>query len=328
MHNFSLTNTTSIMDSLIRNDPAENVGNDGKISKHVLLPLNIDHHDDGEEKKIDELFDDNVLGYIRLTEKNSSSRNKRFKMIVFDKDGTLGNDRDSLRRWAEEMTGRARDELESHCDLSTNDIDQYLSNIHTAIGWDHQHQNIVPSALLAAGTWEEIVAVFAKNLTAAIGNASYAEILNKVALWHAEIGSLHSNDTPIIDDLPALMQTCKSHGLLVAICTSDDRKSTDAALAHWNIAPLVDYSICGNEVTNGKPSADPLLQLCKQAGVQPHECIVVGDTIADTGMARKAGAGLCIAVLSGSGERQQLEKTGAHLILSSVGALPRILQYF
>ena len=316
------------MDSMVLNNPAEKAGiADDRISKHILLPLDIDA--DGEEKKVDVLFDD-VSGYIGLPEKNPSTRSRRFKMIVFDKDGTLGNDRDSLRRWAEEMTSRARAELlQSNCDLSANDIDQCLSNIHTSIGWDHQNRNILPSALLAAGTWEEILAVLAKNLTNAIGNTTSCtcrEIVDKVASWHAEIGSLHFNDAPIIDDLPGLIETCQSYGLLVAVCTSDDRKSTNAALGHWNIAPLVHYSICGDEVTKGKPSPDPLLQLCKQAGVQPHECIVVGDTIADTGMARKAGAGLCIGVLSGSGERQQLMKTGAHLILSDVGALPRFLQ--
>ena len=326
---FLLQSITNTMDSLVLNRPSENAGADEIIPKHdVLRPLNIDDVDVGKEKKVNVLFDD-VSGYIGPPNENSSTRIKRFRMIVFDKDGTLGNDRDSLRRWAEEMTSRARAELlQSHCDSSTNDIGQCLSKIHSAIGWDYQKRNILPSALLASGTWEEILEEFAENLTDAIGNNSTRcrEILDKVASWHAEIGSLHSNDAPIIDNLPAVIQTCQSHDLIVAVCTSDDRKSTDAALGHWNIASLVNYSICGDEVTNGKPSPDPLLQLCKQAGLEPQECIVVGDTIADTGMARNAGAGLCIGVLSGSGERQQLMKTGAHMIVSDVGALPRFLQ--
>ena len=314
------------MDSFIGNKPVANTATED-VARRVLYSLDIDDDaNGGEEKKVDVLFDD-VSVYTGFAEKNSFTRCRRFKMIVFDKDGTLGNDRDSLRRWAVEMTSRARGELlQSRCDLSTNDIDRCLSIIHDSIGWDHQHQSILPSALLAAGTWEEILTVFAKNLTNAMRNKSYVEILDKVASWHAEIGSLHSNDAPVIDDLPGLMRTCQSRGLLVAVCTSDDRKSTDAALAHWSISNLVHHSICGDEVTNGKPSPDPVLQLCKQAGVAPHECIVVGDTIADTGTARSAGAGLCIGVLSGSGERQQLIKTGAHLVLSHVGELPRVLQ--
>ena len=123
-------------------------------------------------------------------------------------------------------------------------------------------------------------------------------------------------------DLPSLINACRSADLLVAVCTSDDRKSTDTALARWDIASLIDYSICGDEVpNNGKPSAHPLLELCKQAKVMPQECIVVGDTTADTGMARNAGAGLCIGVLSGSGERNQLLKAGADCIMDDVGEL-------
>jgi hypothetical protein len=107
-------------------------------------------------------------------------------------------------------------------------------------------------------------------------------IHNEVVSWHSQIGGsdLFSNDKPIIDDLPSLIRACRSADLLVAVCTSDDRKSTDTALARWDIASLVDYSICGDEVpNNGKPSAHPLLELCRRAKVMPQECIVVGDTV-------------------------------------------------
>ena len=319
-------------DSTFRNRPAASAGActemDDKIARRLVLHSACIGDADDDEKKIDVLIDDEVSSeYACHPKKMHSVLRPRFKMIVFDKDGTLGNDRDSLRRWAQEMTCRARAEmLQSHCcELSTNDIDRCVSNIHDSIGWDGINQIILPSALLAAGTWEEILAVFARNLTNAMENTRYTEILDKVTSWHAEIGSLHSNDAPIIENLPALMQTCQMHGLLVAVCTSDDRKSTDAALAHWNIDLLVNFSICGDEITNGKPSPDPLLQVCKQTGVEAHECIVVGDTIADTGMARNARAGLCVGVLSGSGERGQLIKTGADLVLSDVGELPQLL---
>ena len=60
-----------------------------------------------------------------------------------------------------------------------------------------------------------------------------------------------------------------------------------------------------------KPNALPLQLLCDQANVLPSNCIVVGDTISDTGMAINAGAGLCVGVLTGSGTRDQLLMSGA-----------------
>lgn len=87
----------------------------------------------------------------------------------------------------------------------------------------------------------------------------------------------------------------------------------------------IQYSICGDEVINGKPSADPLNILCIRARVTEGECIVVGDTIADSGMAKNAGAGIMIGVLSGSGGRDQLLSTGADIVLSDVGSIPSFL---
>jgi phosphoglycolate phosphatase-like HAD superfamily hydrolase len=90
-------------------------------------------------------------------------------------------------------------------------------------------------------------------------------------------------------------------------------------------------------VSQSKPSAEPLQLLCQLAGqgsgmssssesclVNPNQCIVVGDTTSDTGMAQNAGAGFCIGVLTGSGTADQLKATGAHLILPHVGHIPQL----
>lgn len=75
-----------------------------------------------------------------------------------------------------------------------------------------------------------------------------------------------------------------------------------------------------------KPSAVPLEMLCQQTLLTPQDCIVVGDTTGDTGMARNAQAGLCIGVLTGSGTANQLMETGANVILPSVGEIPALLE--
>jgi phosphoglycolate phosphatase len=86
-------------------------------------------------------------------------------------------------------------------------------------------------------------------------------------------------------------------------------------------------SICGDEVSTPKPSALPLEILCERTSLTPKDCIVVGDTTGDTGMARNARAGMCVGVLTGSGTAAQLLETGADVILPSVGHLPGLLSY-
>jgi phosphoglycolate phosphatase-like HAD superfamily hydrolase len=97
------------------------------------------------------------------------------------------------------------------------------------------------------------------------------------------------------------------------------------ALRHWKVEDMVSYSICGDEVSKPKPNPDPLLELCRQAQVKPGECIVVGDTISDTGMARQAKALLSVGVLTGSGTTNILTESGAHVVLQSVAQLPQLL---
>ena len=109
------------------------------------------------------------------------------------------------------------------------------------------------------------------------------------------------------------------------MCTSDVRASTDAALRSWKIWQDVDHIVCGDEVERPKPCPEPLVKVCSMAGVSPKDCIMVGDTTHDIIMAKRAGAGVIVGVLSGSGEAQQLRDCGAHHVLQDVSHLPKLL---
>jgi phosphoglycolate phosphatase len=78
-------------------------------------------------------------------------------------------------------------------------------------------------------------------------------------------------------------------------------------------------------VLEGKPSVHPLLALCKQAQVLPQDCVVVGDTCADTGMGRNAKAGLVVGVLTGTGTREYLLDHGADIVIPNIDYLFEIL---
>ena len=60
------------------------------------------------------------------------------------------------------------------------------------------------------------------------------------------------------------------------------------------------------------------MTLCERAQVIPQDCIVVGDTTADTIMGTRAEVGLTIGVLTGTGTTDYLLENGADIILQSV----------
>jgi HAD superfamily hydrolase (TIGR01549 family) len=206
--------------------------------------------------------------------------------------------------------------------ISATRAENIISKFHESIGWDVLLDDVLPSAPLSASTWDEIVDISVASLCDSGLTIQYQEVLE----WHQDLGDIHAEDLPLIKSLPRFLQHFRHHGIIVSICTSDDRASTKACLRNWKISHLVDFSLCGDEVGKDcKPSPEPLFELCRRAGVSPSQCLVVGDTSSDTQMGVRAGAGFVVGVLTGSGNKEQLLDTGADIVLPNIGFLKGLL---
>lgn len=73
-----------------------------------------------------------------------------------------------------------------------------------------------------------------------------------------------------------------------------------------------------------KPHPQPIIHAARTLKLEPQECLMVGDTTVDILAGRRAGAWTC-AVLSGYGQRRELERSGAHLILEHIAMLDEVL---
>jgi len=65
-----------------------------------------------------------------------------------------------------------------------------------------------------------------------------------------------------------------------------------------------------------KPYPHPVIWAAAQMGVEPQQCLMVGDTVMDIRAGKAAGA-QTVGVLCGFGEDAELRKAGADLILNS-----------
>ena len=74
-----------------------------------------------------------------------------------------------------------------------------------------------------------------------------------------------------------------------------------------------------------KPFPDPLLWAAQELKVQPQNCLMVGDTTVDIRAGKAAGT-QTLGVLCGFGEKMELEKIGADLILGSTSDLINIIK--
>ena len=107
----------------------------------------------------------------------------------------------------------------------------------------------------------------------------------------------------------------------LGLITTRSRYHVDQFLLRFpDIAPLFQVT-CGLQDTRYlKPSPQPVLYAAEKLNLAPEKCVMVGDTTVDVLSARRAGA-WAVGVLCGFGEREELEKSGAQLILDSTGEI-------
>ena len=123
-----------------------------------------------------------------------------------------------------------------------------------------------------------------------------------------------------VTELAPLFSSLHECRVGVAVITSDDRAPTEATLAKFGVSRFVDYIGCGDSPGRHKPAPDQLLTAANLLDVSPAQSVVVGDSAADLQMARAAGAGLAVGVLTGVGSRETLGPM-ADVVLDSIAEI-------
>ena len=115
-------------------------------------------------------------------------------------------------------------------------------------------------------------------------------------------------------------------GVRVAFTTGFGTEILRAITAANGWAEHVGRSVASDEVPNGRPAPDVVLEAMRRSGVEDAARVaVLGDTVIDVGCARAAGAGWAIAVLTGSGRREELEKAGGTVVPDLAAAVDLLL---
>ena len=89
------------------------------------------------------------------------------------------------------------------------------------------------------------------------------------------------------------LETMRSKGMKLAICTSNSRRLAEAALQANDILGLFDRILTADEVGKGKPSPDIYLEAARQIGIDPARSIVFEDVISGAIAGKRAGMTVC-----------------------------------
>ena len=93
---------------------------------------------------------------------------------------------------------------------------------------------------------------------------------------------------PLKEGLIELLTYLKDNNYLTIVATSSTRNRVEHLLGMADILKHYDDSICGDEVTHGKPNPEVFLRACEKLGVQPSQALVLEDSEAGIQAAHSA----------------------------------------
>jgi HAD superfamily hydrolase (TIGR01509 family) len=110
----------------------------------------------------------------------------------------------------------------------------------------------------------------------------------------------------------------------LAIITARPEHQTQAFVEQFNLTPYFKLVVSAQTARHTKPYPDPVLWAAKALGLPPQNCVMIGDTTVDILAGKRAGA-QAIGVLCGFGERAELTRCGADLILPTTADLTQVV---
>jgi phosphoglycolate phosphatase-like HAD superfamily hydrolase len=227
-------------------------------------------------------------------------------LVVFDKDGTLIEFDAMWGGWAVDLAAS----LERATGTPVEGA------LFAMLGFDPAAGRVLAGGDLAATPMARL-RERTRDLLVAAGLTAPAADLALRAAWHAPdpVTTAHP-----LTDLAGLFRHLRSAGRRIAVATSDDREPTQRTLAALGLTSAIDALVCADDGIPVKPHPDMVLHLCASLGIEPARTAVVGDSVADLEMGRRAGAGLLVGVLTGVGDRADLGPV-ADLVVRSVADL-------
>ena len=229
--------------------------------------------------------------------------------VLFDKDGTLF---DFYATW-----GRA---TEAAALLAADGDAGRAALVMERSGRDPVSGRYAPGSVIASGSNRQIVECWASLLDHPDVDDLYRRVSN-LFLEHQDLGGV-----PVLD-LSSLFKRLRARGLRLGVATMDSEKSARRAMARHGATDHLDF-ICGYDTGHGiKPEPGMVEAFARLVGAETgaRAIAVVGDSPHDIHMARAAGAGRSIGVLTGVSPREALIEAGADHVIGSIAELESVL---
>lgn len=125
---------------------------------------------------------------------------------------------------------------------------------------------------------ETITATFGIPLAEALKDLApeHAEELLRVYRQYSDANGMHL--LAAIDGARAILEDLHEAGCINAIVTSKKEANARAQMAHIGIDDLIDLLVGPEKTTAHKPDPAPIQYAIQALGVQPEDCLMIGDS--------------------------------------------------
>jgi len=221
----------------------------------------------------------------------------QIKLIIFDKDGTLSD----LNMWIEIIKQRAR-LLGEHFELPAEKVDDIIR----AMGADPYSTNILDVAILTDSRPTTEKKVINKLIEFGLEIDEAHKTTHRIFGEVDSIVDLRKIATPL-GNIRGLFENALEQNIKIAVATSDLAVRCEKILEAFDVLDQVHAISGADSITNDKPAPDMVHYVCDRLEIKPENTAVVGDSTLDMEMAKNAGCGLSIGVLSGKDGAELLE---------------------
>jgi len=236
----------------------------------------------------------------------TTARPRRIRGVLFDKDGTV------LDYWKTWVPINRRVAMFA----AGGDAALALRLLHLG-GHDPVTDIVRSGSPFAAGTAEDLARLFASDFR----DGSFADLVSGIDGIFRDGGAETAVAEPgargVVEDLTRA-------GLVSGLATNDSVAGMTASLGRAGLYDVFAFKVAADSGHGAKPEPGMALAFADFTGLAPDMLVVVGDSVHDLEMARRAGFGLKIAVLSGPGLEADLRPL-ADLVLPSIRELPAAL---
>ncbi len=225
---------------------------------------------------------------------NEGTHTENLKAVMFDFDDTLINMR--------EASLTAFNMILEKNELPTITMDEMLST------WDSTWRDVIKSL---APPSVDVNALMRK-----IGR-EYMYLFEEVHIDHSEL----------IPGTIEVLNFLRENNIQVSIVSRRSTRAVSMQLKKFSLDDKVHCIVGFDSVRNQKPSPEGLFLASYVFGVEPLNCLVVGDSPSDIKAAKAFGAAIC-AVLTGPYKREKILREEPDFIIGSVVDLPEIIHRF